>query len=48
MCSSLGMTRLLAGKWLLLTIVGVAQVTVMFAWPGRVRRDLLGHLPASR
>jgi ABC-2 type transport system permease protein len=46
MCSSLGMTRLLAGKWLLLTIVGVAQVTVMFAWAQAVFGvDLLGHLP---
>jgi ABC-2 type transport system permease protein len=46
MCSSLGMTRLLAGKWLLLTIVGVAQVTVMFAWAQLAFGvDLVGHLP---
>jgi ABC-2 type transport system permease protein len=46
MCSQLGMTRLLAGKWLLLTIVGVAQVTVMFAWAQiAFGVDLLGHLP---
>ena len=46
MCSSLGMTRLLAGKWLLLTIVGIAQVTVMFAWAQLAFRvDLVGHLP---
>jgi ABC-2 type transport system permease protein len=46
MCSSLGMTRLLAGKWLLLTIVGVAQLTVMFAWAQiAFGVDLLGHLP---
>jgi ABC-2 type transport system permease protein len=46
MCSSLGMTRLLAGKWLLLTIVGVAQVTVMFAWAQLAFGvDLLSHLP---
>jgi ABC-2 type transport system permease protein len=46
MCSSLGMTRLLAGKWLLLTLVGVAQVTVMFAWAQLAFGvDLLGHLP---
>ena len=46
MCSSLGMTRLLAGKWLLLTIVGVVQVTVMFAWAQLAFGvDLLGHLP---
>lgn len=46
MCSSLGMTRLLAGKWLLLTVVGVAQVTVMFAWAQLAFGvDLVGHLP---
>jgi ABC-2 type transport system permease protein len=46
MCSSLGMRRLLAGKWLLLTLVGVAQVTVMFAWAQLAFGvDLLGHLP---
>lgn len=46
MCSSLGMGRLLAGKWLLLTLVGVAQVTVMFAWAQLAFGvDLLGHLP---
>ena len=46
MCSSLGMTRLLAGKWLLLTIVGIAQVTVMFAWAQLAFGvDLVGHLP---
>jgi ABC-2 type transport system permease protein len=45
-CSSLGMGRLLAGKWLLLTIVGVVQVTVMFAWAQLAFGvDLLGHLP---
>ena len=44
LCSSLGMTRLLAGKWLLLTIVGVVQVTVMFAWAQLAFGvDLLGH-----
>jgi ABC-2 type transport system permease protein len=46
MCSSLGMARLLAGKWLLLTIVGVAQVTVMFAWAQiAFGVDLLRQLP---
>jgi ABC-2 type transport system permease protein len=45
MCSTLGMTRLLAGKWLLLTIVGVAQVTVMFVWAQLAFGvDLVGHL----
>jgi len=46
MCSQLGMTRLLAGKWLLLWLVGIVQVTVMFAWAQLAFRvDLLGHLP---
>ena len=46
MCSQLGMTRLLAGKWLLLWLVGVIQVTVMFAWAQLAFGvDLLGHLP---
>ncbi len=30
--SQLGMTRLLGGKWLFLTILGVVQVTLMFLW----------------
>jgi ABC-2 type transport system permease protein len=46
MCSGLGMTRLLAGKWLLLTIVGILQVTFMFAWAQLAFGvDLLGRLP---
>jgi len=46
MCSRLGMTRLLAGKWLLMTLVGIVQVTVMFAWAQvAFGVDLLGHLP---
>jgi ABC-2 type transport system permease protein len=46
MCSQLGMTRLLAGKWLLLWIVGIVQVTVMFIWAQLAFGvDLLGHLP---
>jgi ABC-2 type transport system permease protein len=46
MCSDLGMTQLLAGKWLLMTVVGVVQVTVMFAWAQLgFGVDLLGHLP---
>jgi ABC-2 type transport system permease protein len=45
LCSQLGMTRLLAGKWLLMWIVGVVQVTVMFAWAQLAFGvDLLGHL----
>ena len=46
MCSELTMTRLLAGKWLLMTIVGIVQVTVMFAWAQLAFGvDLSGHLP---
>jgi ABC-2 type transport system permease protein len=46
MCSQLGMSRLLAGKWLLLWTVGIVQVTVMFAWAQLAFGvDLLGHLP---
>jgi len=46
MCSRLSMTELVLGKWLLLTIVGVVQVTVMFVWAQLVFGvDLLGHLP---
>jgi ABC-2 type transport system permease protein len=41
-----GMSGLLAGKWLFLTIVGVLQLTVMFLW-GRIAfgLDLFSHLP---
>ncbi len=46
MCSELSMTQLLAGKWLLMTVVGIVQVTVMFAWAQLAFGvDLLGHLP---
>jgi len=46
MCSELSMIQLLAGKWLLMTIVGVVQVTIMFAWAQLAFGvDLLGHLP---
>ncbi|MCG6948475.1 MAG: ABC transporter permease [Acidobacteria bacterium] len=45
MCSELGMTQLLAGKWLLMTIVGIIQVTIMFAWAELAFGvDFLGHL----
>ncbi len=45
MCSELSMTQLLAGKWLLMTIVGIAQMTVMFVWAQfAFSVDLLGHL----
>ena len=46
MCSQLTMTQLLAGKWLLITLVGIVQVTIMFAWAQLAFGvDLLGHLP---
>jgi ABC-2 type transport system permease protein len=46
MCSDLNMTQLLAGKWLLMALVGIVQVTVMFAWAQlSFGVDLLGHLP---
>ena len=32
MCSRLGMTQLIVGKWLLLAVIGAVQVTVMFLW----------------
>jgi len=45
MCSELSMVQLLAGKWLLMTIVGIIQVTIMFAWAQLAFGvDLLGHL----
>jgi ABC-2 type transport system permease protein len=42
----LGMTGLLAAKWLFLTVMGVAQLTVMFTW-GRIAfgLELEKHLP---
>lgn len=41
----LGMTRLLIGKWLFLTTMGIAEVVVMFVWGMLVfKLDLLGHL----
>jgi len=42
----LGMSGLLVGKWLFLSLVGVAQLTVMFLW-GRLAfgLDLFHHLP---
>jgi ABC-2 type transport system permease protein len=45
LCSELRMTELLVGKWLLMTLVGIIQVTVMFAWAQfAFGVDLLGHL----
>lgn len=44
--SRLGMTRLLAAKWLYITSLGVLQITVMFTWGMLVfRLPLLSHLP---
>jgi ABC-2 type transport system permease protein len=42
----LGMTGLLAGKWIFLASMGTAQLTVMFLW-GRIAfgLDLFHHLP---
>jgi ABC-2 type transport system permease protein len=41
-----GMTGLLTGKWLFMTLVGMSQLTVMFLW-GRLAfgLDLFHHLP---
>ena len=40
------MTRLLAGKWLYVTIAGVLQIVVMFLYAMvAFRLDLPGHLP---
>lgn len=44
--SRVGMTRLLAAKWLHIVRLGVLQITVMFAWGMLVFRvPLLSHLP---
>ncbi len=44
--SRVGMTGLLAGKWTYLTLLGVAQVVVMFVYAMLVfHLDLLHHLP---
>jgi len=46
LCSELTMIQLLAGKWLLMTIVGIVQVTIMFTWAQLAFGvDLVGHLP---
>jgi ABC-2 type transport system permease protein len=44
--SSVGMTGLLAGKWVYVTLLGVLQICVMFLW-GRLAfgLDLFHHLP---
>jgi ABC-2 type transport system permease protein len=44
--SSVGMTGLLAGKWIYLTLLGMLQIAVMFLWGMLAfRLDLLRHLP---
>ncbi|MBI1799137.1 MAG: ABC transporter permease [Candidatus Eisenbacteria bacterium] len=41
-----GMTGLLTGKWLHVTLLGITQITVMFVWAMLAfRLDLLHHLP---
>jgi ABC-2 type transport system permease protein len=43
--SPLGMGRLLVGKWLLVTLLGVMQMTVMFVWGALVfGLELVPHL----
>jgi ABC-2 type transport system permease protein len=44
--TNLGMTGLLVGKWVFLTLVGMAQLAVMFLW-GRIAfgLPLFSHLP---
>jgi ABC-2 type transport system permease protein len=44
--TNIGMTGLLTGKWLFLSLVGISQLTVMFLW-GRVAfgLPLFSHLP---
>jgi ABC-2 type transport system permease protein len=44
--TNIGMSGLLAGKWLFLTLIGVAQLTVMFLW-GRLvfGLPLFSHIP---
>jgi ABC-2 type transport system permease protein len=44
--TNIGMTGLLAGKWLFLMLIGTAQLTVMFLW-GRVAfgLPLFSHIP---
>ncbi|MGH8639738.1 MAG: ABC transporter permease, partial [Burkholderiales bacterium] len=44
--TNIGMTGLLAGKWLFLTLVGMAQLTVMFLWGWLVfGLPLFSHVP---
>jgi ABC-type multidrug transport system permease subunit len=44
--TNMGLTRLLAGKWIFLAAGGILQLTVMFAWGGLVfGLPLFSHLP---
>ena len=44
--TNLGMSGLLAGKWILLALVGIAQLCVMFLWGCLVfKLPLFSHLP---
>ena len=44
--TGLGMTQLLGSKWLYVTLMGIAQLAVMFAWARLVfRLDVVPHLP---
>lgn len=46
LASRLSMTQLLLGKWLFITLLGIAQVAVMFLWGHVVFHiDLFGHFP---
>jgi ABC-2 type transport system permease protein len=46
LCSNLGMSGILVGKWLFLGLVGVLQLTVMFLWGYAVfGLPLFSHLP---
>jgi ABC-type multidrug transport system permease subunit len=44
--TNIGMTGLLAGKWMLLTLIGFCQITVMFLWARLAfQLPLFSHLP---
>src|SRR5512147_1153400 len=44
--TGIGMTRLLGSKWLYVTLMGLAQLAVMFAWARLVfGLEILAHLP---
>jgi len=46
LCTNLGMSGILAGKWIFMALAGFTQITVMFLW-GRVAfgLPLFSHLP---